>query len=71
MGHRTGSRRASRGPIAKDTVDEAEIVAALAMGVVVGGGEIRGSGAPRERRSAGTACGSAQGRKLRTLDLEA
>ena len=43
MGHRTGSRRAPRGPIAKDTVDEAEIVAALAMGVVLGGGEIRGS----------------------------
>ena len=64
MGHRTGSRRAPRGPIAKDTVDEAEIVAALAMGVIVEGGEIRGSGAAR-------ACGSAQGRKLRTLDLEA
>ena len=49
MGHRTGSRRAPRGPIANDTVDEAEIVAALAMGVIVGGGEIRGSGAARAR----------------------
>ena len=47
-------------------VDEAEMVAALAVDVVVGGGEIRGSGA-----CAGTACDSAQGGKPRTLDLEA